>query len=165
MAKQVADSMAPAAGEEMVRQYMPRVYNLAFRMLGNTVDAEDVTQEVLLQVLRKGNSFRGEAAFPTWLYRVAVNAALAYREKRTAQRPRRSFQPLEQISEGPGAGPDQPVLDEETQRLIEALDVLPPMYRDVFVLADVEGLSNHEIRDLLALSLAAVKSRLHRPGS
>src|SRR5215831_18901952 len=68
--------------EEIVRDYGPRVYSLARRMLGNDADAEDVTQDVLLQVVRKLDTFRGEAELGTWLYRVTVNAALAHRKKR-----------------------------------------------------------------------------------
>src|SRR5713226_6452317 len=68
--------------ERVFRDYAPRVYNLARRMLGNDADAEDVTQDVLLQVVRRLDTFRGESAFPTWLHRVTVNAALAHRKKR-----------------------------------------------------------------------------------
>jgi len=67
---------APPSPEEVVREYGPWIYNLARRMLGNEADAEDVTQDVLLQVVRGLPTFRGEATFSTWLYRVAVNAAL-----------------------------------------------------------------------------------------
>ena len=72
--------------ERVFRDYAPRVYNLARRMLGNDADAEDVTQDVLLQVVRKLDTFRGEAAFPTWLHRVTVNAALANRRKRARRK-------------------------------------------------------------------------------
>src|SRR5450432_2758147 len=76
-----ANTLAPSP-EQVFRDYAPRVYNLARRMLGNDADAEDVTQDVLVQVLRKAGSFRGEASFPTWLHKVTVNAALAHRRKR-----------------------------------------------------------------------------------
>src|SRR5579864_4181035 len=71
--------------EQVFREYGPRVYNLARRMLGNDADAEDVTQDVLLQVVRKLDTFRGDSAFPTWLHRVTVNAALANRRKRATR--------------------------------------------------------------------------------
>jgi len=146
------------------------VYSLAWRMLGNEADAEDVTQDVLLQVLRKLDTFRGESAFPTWLHRVTVNAALAYRNKRAIRERRRSSEAPEEVADDrPHAGgpwrttPERQVLDEETRRLIEsAIAGLPEMYRDVYVLADVEGLPNAEISDMLGLGVAAVKSRLHR---
>src|SRR2546421_3428582 len=68
--------------EQVFRVHAPRVYNVARRMLGNEADAEDVTQDVLLQVIRKLDTFRGDSQITTWLHRVTVNAALAYRQKR-----------------------------------------------------------------------------------
>jgi RNA polymerase sigma-70 factor, ECF subfamily len=165
----------PLTADRVFRDYAPRVYNLARRMLGNDADAEDVTQDVLLQVVRKLDTFRGESAFPTWLHRVTVNAALAHRRKRANRQAHQSGQALDAVlddGEGqphPGSlrpwsiSPDQPVLDAETNELIErAIAGLPDTYRDVYVLADVEGLPNAEIGDMLGLSVAAVKSRLHR---
>jgi len=158
--------------ESVLRDYGPRVYSLARRMLDNDADAEDVTQEVLLLVVRKLNTFRGEAAFPTWLHRVTVNAALAFRQAR-AQRDRHRepglhVEDAEELSH-PVAGrrwfapPEQDVLDRETRELIEtAIAGLPETYRDVYILADVEGLPNAEIATLLELGVPAVKSRLHR---
>src|SRR5438093_12213443 len=136
--------------DRVFRDYAPRVYNLARRMLGNDADAEDVTQDVLLQVVRKLDTFRGEAAFPTWLHRVTVNVALAQRRQKAAREKHRAHEPVEDLpAEGvPGgpmrrwaAPPDQQALDHETQRLIEdAIIGLDEKYRDVYVLADVEGL-------------------------
>ncbi|MBY0527084.1 MAG: sigma-70 family RNA polymerase sigma factor [Gemmataceae bacterium] len=158
--------------DQLFQDYAPRIYNLARRMLGNDADAEDVTQDVLLQVLRKLDSFRGESAFPTWLHRVTVNTALAHRRKRATQDEHRISDPLEDFqADGHhlmpvrrwSAPPEEQVLDRETQHLIEdAIATLPETYRDVYVLADVEGLPNAEIGEMLDLSLAAVKSRLHR---
>src|SRR5437773_4553350 len=79
-------SPAALTPDQVFRDYAPRVYNLARRMLGNDADAEDVTQDVLLQVVRKLDTFRGESAFPTWLHRVTVNAALAHRRKLATRR-------------------------------------------------------------------------------
>jgi RNA polymerase sigma-70 factor (ECF subfamily) len=158
--------------ERVFRDYAPRIYHLARRMLGNDADAEDVTQDVLLQVVRKLDTFRGESAFPTWLHRVTVNAALAHRRKRASQDDGRVHDPLEHFdADGLHAGPvkrwsvrpDQPVLDREQRQVIDkAILQLPEMYRDVFVLADVEQLPNAEIAEMLGIGLAAVKSRLHR---
>lgn len=158
--------------ERVFHDYAPRVYNLARRMLGNDADAEDVTQDVLLQVVRKLDTFRGEATFPTWLHRVTVNAALAHRKKRAQREERRESDPLDHFLEtGQHAHsiqpwsvpPDQHALDQETHQLIEkAIGDLPEVYRDVYVLADVEGLSNADIAELLGLKVPAVKSRLHR---
>lgn len=162
----------PLTPERVFRDYAPRVYNLARRMLGNNADAEDVTQDVLLQVVRKLDTFRGESAFPTWLHRVTVNAALAARRKRASRDEHRVHDPIDQLMEddhhrGPvrrwSVGPEEEVIDRETQRLVEeAIASLPEIYRDVYVLADVEGLPNAEIGEMLGLSLPAVKSRLHR---
>lgn len=162
----------PLTPEQVFRDYAPRVYNLARRMLGNDADAEDVTQDVLLQVVRKLDTFRGESAFPTWLHRVTVNAALAHRRKRAQREDHRVKDPLENfLDDGHHTAPirpwsvqpDQQALDRETHQLIEkAIAGLPEIYRDVYVLADVEGLPNAEIGDMLHLSVPAVKSRLHR---
>ena len=158
--------------EVVFHEYAPRVYNLARRMLGSDADAEDVTQDVLLQVVRKLHTFRGDAAFSTWLHRVTVNAALTHRHKR-AGRPERQFaDPLDRMFEdgrhadpvrGWAPQPEQDALDRETEEVIEkAVADLPEIYRDVYVLADVEQLPNAEIADSLGLSVPAVKSRLHR---
>jgi RNA polymerase sigma-70 factor (ECF subfamily) len=154
--------------EQVVRDQAPRIYSIARRMLGNDADAEDVTQEVLLQVVRKLDTFRGESSIPTWLHRVTVNAALGLRRQRSARDRRHSPEPVAGLPEPGGpvkrwTAPDQQLLDRETQERIEsAIAGLDEKYRDVYVLADVEGLSNAEIGSLLGLGLPAVKSRLHR---
>ena len=158
--------------EQVFRDYGPRVYNLARRMLGNDADAEDVTQDVLLQVVRKLDTFRGESEVMTWLHRVTVNAALAHRRKRARREEHEVHDPLNKFLEdghhahsvGPwSVTPDRVAESRETTALIErAIDRLPELYRDVYVLADVEGLPNATIGDMLGLSLPAVKSRLHR---
>jgi RNA polymerase sigma-70 factor (ECF subfamily) len=172
VARPPGPSAAPHSAEEVFHEYAPRVYNLARRMLSSDADAEDVTQDVLLQVVRKLPTFRGESAFPTWLHRVTVNAALQHRRKRAAHTEHRARAPLDLLLEeqppgGPvrrwSVGPEEAALDREAQQLIErAIGELPEEYRDVFVLSDVEGLANAEIGEMLGLSLPAVKSRLHR---
>src|SRR5260370_23693388 len=118
----------PLTPEQVFNEYAPRVYNLARRMLGNDADAEDVTQDVLLQVVRKLNTFRGESDFSTWLHRVTVNAALAHRGKRARREEHEVRDPLENfLQDGHhhsaakpwSASPDQHVLEQETHRLIE----------------------------------------------
>jgi RNA polymerase sigma-70 factor (ECF subfamily) len=159
-------SVSPRTAEEVFHVYAPRVYSLARRMLGNDADAEDVTQDVLLQVVRKLHTFRAESELSTWLYRVTVNAALASR-RRQARRPECHLEiSLDYVEDAKKEGspePDSQTLTLELRQHLEAaIAQLPVMYRDVFVLADVEELPNAEIGDLLDLSLPAVKSRLHR---
>src|SRR6516162_8964788 len=91
-------TLAPSP-EQVFHEFGPRVYNLARRMLGNDADAEDVTQDVLLQVVRKLDTFRGEANLTTWLHRVTVNAALAHRRKRANREHREIPDPLEMFTE------------------------------------------------------------------
>jgi len=162
----------PITPEIVFREYAPRIYHIARRMLGNDADAEDVTQDVLLQVIRKLDTYRGDAQLSTWLHRVTVNAALAYRQKRTNRQRREMNEAPDQVLEsapanGPvrrwSVGPDEPVLAAEQAAVIEkAIEELPVPFRDVYILADVEGLQNSEIADMLGLSVPAVKSRLHR---
>jgi|SRR5581483_3757483 len=162
----------PLTPEQVFLEHGPRVYNLARRMLGNDADAEDVTQDVLLQVVRKLDTFRGESNLATWLHRVTVNAALAHRRKRAQRQEHEIHDPLESFS-GNGfhthavkpwwVTPEKAAENHETSTLIEkAIAELPEIYRDVYVLADVEGLPNAEIGEMLDLSVPAVKSRLHR---
>jgi RNA polymerase sigma-70 factor, ECF subfamily len=158
--------------ELVFREYAPRIYSIARRMLGNDADAEDVTQEVLLQVVRKLNTFRGDSQIATWLHRVTVNAALAHRQKRANRQKHEANEKADDLlpHTGPSGAvkrwnvsPEEPVLAAEQTELIEkAIANLPEPFRDVYVLADVEELPNAEIGEMLGLSLAAVKSRLHR---
>ena len=164
--------------EYVFREYAPRIYNIAKRLLSNEADAEDVTQDVLLQVVRKLDSFRGDSALPTWLHRVTVNAALAHREKRANRQKRETRIGDEAMLESVAvdsptnvklprpnaeATPDQIALAVEQRAVIEqAIAQLPDGFREVYVLADVEELPNSEIGEMLNLSVPAVKSRLHR---
>jgi RNA polymerase sigma-70 factor, ECF subfamily len=160
----------PSTAEEVFRAYGPRVFSVALGMLANVADAEDVVQEVLLQVVRKLNTFRGEASLSTWLHRITVNAVLLHRRKQGTCKERQAQHPLDQyLGEGdaparPGSRtPPQEALGRELrERIDQAIASLPRIYREVYVLGDLEGLSNAEICELLGLSLSAVKSRLHR---
>jgi RNA polymerase sigma-70 factor (ECF subfamily) len=156
--------------ELIFREYAPRIFSIARRMLGNDADAEDVMQEVLLLVIRKLDTFRGESQLGTWLHRVTVNAALAHRQKRANRQKHEVGEMIDDIATAApvpvkhwGEAPDEPVLAAEQHEIIEkAIKTLPEPFRDVYVLADVEGLPNSEIADMLGLSVPAVKSRLHR---
>ena len=161
----------PLSAEQVYHDYAPRVYNMVRRMVASDCDAEDVTQDVLLQVVRKLPSFRGESAFPTWLHRVTVNAALSHRRRQAVRQEHHLRNALEVYGEDGPVGepsgrmlpPEDQLAEDELKQLIDrAIESLAPAYREVFVLADVEGLPNAEIGERLGMSLPAIKSRLHR---
>lgn len=160
------------SAEQIYHDYAPRVYNLARRMVRSDADAEDVTQDVLLKVVRKLPTFRGASALPTWLHRITLNTALSHRRKHALRQEHRCRDPFEIVlAEAPArsagwdgaATPEAQLVHRETRALVEhAIARLPVVYHTVFQLADVEGLPNAVIADRLGLSLPAVKSRLHR---
>src|SRR5206468_3937341 len=99
-------SEAPLSAEQVYHDYAPRVYNVARRMVRSDIDAEDVTQDVLLQVVRKLPTFRGESAFPTWLHRVTVNTAPSHRRKQAVRPDHALGNSLEAFGEDePSPGP------------------------------------------------------------
>ncbi len=157
---------ASAAGDErafeqLYQHYSRRVYSLCLRLLGNPADAEDVTQEVFLQVHRKLKTFRGDAAFTTWLYRLTVNAALMHLRKSIVRH--EQAEEDEQIK----VLTDQ-VARERPSRLLDrialerAIGALPPGYRTVFILHDIEGYEHEEIARMLGISVGTTKSQLHK---
>src|SRR6266478_1676614 len=148
--------------EEIFQLHHRRVYSLCLRMIGNSTEAEDLTQDVFVQVFRKLGSFRGESAFTTWLHRLTVNQVLMHFRK--------NYVTKEQLTED-GEMPvgimldrnrfnRSPVLDRLA--LHEAIAQLPHGYRMVLVLHDVEGLEHSEIASLLGCSIGTSKSQLHR---
>jgi RNA polymerase sigma-70 factor (ECF subfamily) len=158
-----APSAPPLTAEVVFREHAGRVYGVALRVVGNEADAEDVTQEVLLQVVRKLDTFRGEAALTTWLHRVTVNAALALRRR---QAPRHEPRPGAAPGRPWQAAPDEQALGRELRGLIEAaVESLPEPYRAVYVLADVEGLSNAAAGAALGLSLPPSRAACTAPAS
>ncbi len=173
-----SDAVSPPNGrdelpsvERIFTEQAPRIYRLVRLLLGSDADAEDVTQQVFLQVLRKLPEFRGESALPTWINRIAVNAALTFRKQRGRRQRGQTHAPLEEFADDGShafavqrvVGPLPQILERETHDMIEqAITRLPELYRDVFVLADVEEHPNQEVADMLGLGVAAVKSRLHR---
>ena len=157
-----AQSYQAQSFEEIFRLHHRRVYSLCLRMLGNSTDAEDLTQDVFLQVFRKLESFRGESAFTTWLHRLTVNQVLMHFRKNHVRR-----EQLTEDGEMPGAVMldrnrfnRSPVLDRLA--LDEAIVQLTHGYRMVLVLHDVEGLEHSEIASLLGCSIGTSKSQLHR---
>ena len=157
-----------AAWAEFVDRYGPKVYGWCRHWRLQEAEAQDVTQDVLLQVVRKLPSFRGDAAFPTWLHRVTVNAALSHRRRQAVRDEGRHSLDAHGDEDAVATAtkappPEEALADHETKQLIDrAVASLPEAYRTVFVLADVEGLPNADVADRLGMSLPAVKSRLHR---
>jgi RNA polymerase sigma-70 factor, ECF subfamily len=147
------------AFEEIFKLHHRRVYAICLRMTGNAAEAEDLSQEVFVQVFRKLDDFRGESAFTTWLYRLTVNQVLMYFRKRRRRR--------EQLTDD-GELPERTVQSRNVLTIIdrialnEAILKLAPGYRAVFVLHDIEGLQHREIANILGCSVGATKSQLHK---
>ena len=164
---------APQAAEALVAAYGDRVYRLALRITGNSSDAEEVVQDALWAATRKIDTFRGTAAFGSWVYRIAANAAYQKRRGRRVDRNGTSWEELalamdetgEMVQPGIDWSPrlKDPVLQAELHDVLRgAIDELPEEHRATFLLHDVEGLSNPEIAETLRIKLATVKSRVHR---
>ena len=156
-----------AAFERLYQLHNRRVYSLCLRMVGNTAEAEDLTQEAFLQLFRKVSTFRGESAFSTWLHRLAVNVVLMKLRKKSG-----TESSLEQITEpdedsgGPRRDFGAPDLrlsgSIDRVNLQRAIDQLPPGYRTVFVLHDVQGYEHNEIAGIMGCSIGNSKSQLHK---
>lgn len=149
------------AFEELYRQHATRLYNLAFRMLGNAADAEDAVQDTFLVAHRRLESFRGDSALGTWLYRLAVNQCLDRLRSRSSRdlRATDSIDEPDRAWQQPAARADRPV---ERLDLQHAIAKLPEGSRSVFVLHDIEGLEHREIGDVLGISEGTSKSQLHK---
>lgn len=157
------------AFEELVSRYESTVYNLALRLTRNQEDAEEVLQDVFLTIFTKVKGFEGKSAFSSWLYRVIVNSSFMKLRKRRSS----LVVPIDDQDdngrnklENEGS-PEEPLDDQLQNRMLRkvlsgAIDKLPDQYRAVFVLRDVEGLSNTEVGKVLDITVPAVKSRLHR---
>jgi len=142
-----------------------RVYSLCLRMTGNTAEAEDLTQEAFLQLFRKISTFRGESAFSTWLHRLAVNVVLMHLRKKGLLQI--SLDEVDSSQDEPvkrDYGSDDRRLTGSVDRigLQKAIADLPPGYRTVFVLHDVEGYEHNEIAEIMNCSVGNSKSQLHK---
>lgn len=150
------------AFETLYERHHRRVYSLCLRMVANATEAEDLTQEVFVQLFRKIGSFRGESAFTTWLHRMTVNHVLMHFRKRGVR--------LEKTTEEGEIGELQDIVQSSGERprfidriaLDKAISELPPGYRSVFVLHDVEGFEHEEVADMLGVSVGTSKSQLHK---
>jgi RNA polymerase sigma-70 factor (ECF subfamily) len=150
------------AFEEIYERHNRRVYSLCLRMTRNVAEAEDLAQEAFIQLFRKVGSFRGDSAFTTWLHRLTVNQVLMHFRKASVKREQTTEEgdTPEQIVRGSEKPNAMPVL--ERIALDKALDGLPPGYRTVFVLHDVEGYEHEEIAKLLGVAVGTSKSQLHK---
>lgn len=153
------------AFETLYNLHKRRVYSLCLRMTANTAEAEDLTQEAFLQLFRKVGTFRGESAFSTWLHRMAVNVVLMHLRKKGLP-----VVSLEETTEGEEDAPKKDFGAEDVNlagsidrlQLQNAVDRLPPGYRAIFVLHDVEGYEHNEIATLVGCSIGNSKSQLHK---
>ena len=162
-------ALARAAGEgdmtafeELYQRHSRRVYSVCLRMTHNVSEAEDLTQEAFIQLFRKISSFRGDSAFTTWLHRLTVNQVLMHFRKRSVKLERTTEEgetPV-QIVQGSENPNKMPVLDRIS--LDRAIAKLPPGYRSVFVLHDVEGHEHEDIARILGVAVGTSKSQLHK---
>ncbi len=157
------------AFEELVKRYEGKIYGHTLRLLGNREDAQDVLQETFLNVFKGLENFRGDSSFSTWIYRIATNNALmrlrklshAERELNDELPPPESMK--RQALASHILDPKDAFLEKEMLReLDKAVERLPEKYRSIFLLRDVEELSTDRTANVLGISEAAVKSRLHR---
>jgi len=150
------------AFEEIYKRHHRRVYSICLRMLQNASEAEDLTQDVFIQLYRKIGSFRGDSAFTTWLHRMTVNQVLMHFRKRTVK--------YEKVTDE-GETPDQVVtgsVNPSKMQIVDkialenAISQLPTGYKNVFVLHDVEGFEHEEVARILGCSVGTSKSQLHK---
>jgi len=153
------------AFEVLYNLHKRRVYSLCLRMTANAAEAEDLTQEAFLQLYRKIATFRGESAFSTWLHRMAVNVVLMRLRKKGLP-----VVPLEETIETEEEAPKKELGGEDAKlagsierlHLERAIERLPPGYRTIFVLHDVEGYEHNEIAGIVGCSIGNSKSQLHK---
>jgi len=161
------------APDLLVETFGDRVYRLAIRITGNEQDAEEVVQDALWTAARKIDTFKGESAFGSWLYRITANTAYQKLRGRQAKKHEVPWEDLFPTFDELGQHVDpvsdwspkaeEPALQNELRTVLStAIDDLPEDYRTAFLMHDVEGLSNPEIAESLGISLPAVKSRVHR---
>ncbi len=150
------------AFEEVYNRHHRRVYAICLRMLKNTNEAEDLTQDVFIQLHRKIGSFRGDSAFTTWLHRLTVNQVLMHFRKRTVkfEKTTEEGETPEQIVAGSEKPSKMPVVDKIA--LDYAIRQLPKGYKSVFMLHDIQGFEHEEVARILGCSVGTSKSQLHK---
>lgn len=161
-----AQQGVPAAFEYLYKAHCRRVYGLCLRIIKNRVEAEDLTQQVFLQLFRKISTFRGESGFSTWLHRVTVNMVLMHmRRRKTAELPAEDLQSHTlngESSREHGSSNTSMFGAIERLNLMRAIRKLPSGYKQVFLLHDVIGYEHGEIAGLLGCTTGSSKSQLHK---
>jgi RNA polymerase sigma-70 factor (ECF subfamily) len=154
------------AFQALYDRHKRRVYSLCLRMTANTAEAEDLAQEAFLQLFRKIGTFRGESAFSTWLHRLSVNVVLMHLRKKSLPvvSLEETTQNTEEDSPKKDFGAEDLSLAGSIDRLQlqKAVESLPPGYRTIFVLHDVEGYEHNEIAGIVGCSIGNSKSQLHK---
>lgn len=151
-----------AAFEVIYNRYHRRTYSLCLRMTSSQTEAEDLTQEVFIQLFRKVGSFRGDSAFSTWLHRLTVNQVLMHFRRRSVKNEKTSDdgEMPEQTLPGTANPNKMPVVDRIA--LKKAIAQLPNGYRNVFILHDIEGYEHEEVARMMGISVGTSKSQLHK---
>jgi RNA polymerase sigma-70 factor (ECF subfamily) len=147
---------------ELFKLHHRRVYAVCLRMTGNAAEAEDLSQEVFVQVFRKLGTFRGESAFTTWLHRLTIDEVLMYfrKNRRRIEHLTEDGELTDRLIKGRNVLSGLPILDRLA--LAEAIVKLAPGYRAIFILHDVEGLQHPEIANILGCSMGISKSQLDK---
>jgi len=158
---QLAATGDMAAFEEVYRTYHRRVYAQCLRMTRSVAEAEDLTQEVFIQLYRKLKTFRGDSLFTTWLHRLTTNAVLMHFRK-VAARPEQTTDDAETLNSfaGPPNHNSNAIIDRIA--LDEAIQQLSPGYRAVLILHDIEGYEHNQISKMLGCAVGTSKSQLHK---
>jgi len=160
------------AYEDLITDYQQPVFNLVYRLVGDSGDAGDIVQETFIKIFRHIGSFRGQSSLKTWIYRIAVNEAHNHRRWFGRHRKREvgfendegfAAKSYSDVLPDPGRSPFEITLQGETMALVEAaLTRIRPVFRQAVVLRDIEDLSYDEIAEILQVSLGTVKSRILR---
>lgn len=152
-----------AAFGDLVTRYQDRLYNTVHRLVENGEDARDIVQESFLSAFQSLRSFKGDSLFFTWLYRIAVNAAMSYKRKPKLV-PLPGGEGFAEPSQSSDASRPEHALEmaEEEKRVHAALNRLSPEHRAVLVMKDMEGQKYEEMAEVLQVPIGTVRSRLHR---
>lgn len=162
----------PSAMDELVNGYSGKIYGLAVKLLKNQADAEDVVQDTLLKIFEKIDTFRGESALSSWIYRIALN--FSYMKIRKGSK--NEYAPIEDhmpkfekngmhlypVGSWAEKADDKLLRKEMKSHIVENIEKLSEKYKTVLVMRDIQGLSTSEVAEITGMTIPAVKSRLHR---